>query len=132
MHVLDRDRADLRRRAPPPNGGARRRANVGAELTAALDALGVAHADCTEKRELLERLAAASVRAHTAPHQAKGAPAPASATHRTCLPPPAPEGDEEGRVLGLQPGVLRLARDADAEAVRRAYRRLALQLHPDK
>ena len=96
-------------------------------LKAELTARGVAHADCTEKRELVERLLAAPPPSKQPPANKPQAPPP---------PPSAPSDPSVERVLSCAPGalysILDVRSDATADDLKKAYRALALRLHPDK
>jgi hypothetical protein len=93
-------------------------------LKAELNELGVSHSDCVERSELVARLITARAQRTAAP--------PAAAP----TAPPPPESAEVQRVLACAPrdhyAVLDVPHDADADALKRAYRTLALRLHPDK
>ena len=95
-------------------------------LKAELTARGVAHADCTEKRELVERLLAAPPPSKQQPAKKPQAPPP----------PSAPSDPSVERVLSCAPGalysILDVRPDATADDLKKAYRALALRLHPDK
>jgi hypothetical protein len=90
---------------------------------------GVSCEGCTEKIELI-RLC-------------ESLPSPALPSSSSPKPPPEQPASDDGpgsehvrRVLCLAPndyyGILGLARSADGEALKKAYRHLALHLHPDK
>ena len=95
-------------------------------LKAELVARNIPHADCTEKSELVERLKNAPA---SRPRQAAQPPPPPP-------PPAAPSDPHVVRVLDCPPGayyrILNVQSDASADALKKAYRVLALRLHPDK
>ena len=88
------------------------------QLKSELRRLGVPHSDCVERSELVARFVEAREGETTGPA------------------PVQPESPDVQRVLACPPhahhAVLRVDRDADADALKKAYRTLALKLHPDK
>ena len=93
-------------------------------LKSELRSLGVPHSDCVERSELVARLVEARAGERTT-------------TARSSVPAPAqPESADVQRVLACPPhahyAVLDVHREADADALKKAYRTLALRLHPDK
>ena len=110
------------------------------EMKAQLAALGVSYADITEKSELRSRFeearssgAGTACRPPCAPSTSSSSAASDSAADSGG---PAALDLELRRILGCTPGdhytVLEVPRDADADALKRAYRKLALRWHPDK
>ena len=102
-------------------------------LKADLSARGVSSEACTEKAELVELLLSA----------AREPPKPPPVARKVPTREPVPdvsdmsaEAVEVRRVLACAPGqhyaTLSVPASADAEALKRAYRVLALRLHPDK
>ena len=82
------------------------------------------HSDCVERSELVARLVEARAGGRTT-------------TARSSVPAPAqPESADVQRVLACPPhahyAVLGVHREANADALKKAYRTLALRLHPDK
>ena len=92
-------------------------------LKSELRSLGVPHGDCVERSELVARLVEAREGGRTK-------------TEPTGPAPVQPESPDVQRVLACPPhahhAVLGVDRDADADALKKAYRLLALRLHPDK
>ena len=119
-------------------------------LKAELTSLGVASSDCTEKRELIDRLHVARQRKQAT--GAKTADGKTTGTHRTqahqrpmgATAPPSvpdasdasPEAAEIRRVLRCNPAavyhILDVPHDSGDDQIKKAYRRLAMKLHPDK
>ena len=93
-------------------------------LKSELRSIGVPHSDCVERSELVARLVEAREGARTT-------------TERSSVPALAqPESPDVQRVLACPPhahyAVLGVHREANADALKKAYRTLALRLHPDK
>ena len=90
-------------------------------LKSELRRLGVPHSDCVERSELVARLVEARE---------------GRTTETTGPAPVQPEIPDVQRVLACPPhdhhAVLGVDREADADALKKAYRTLALRYHPDK
>ena len=96
-------------------------------LKSELRSLGVPHSDCVERSELVARLVEAREQGECTTERPTGRSAPS----------PAPrESADVQRVLACPPhahyAVLDVIHEADATALKKAYRTLALRLHPDK
>mmetsp|Transcript_61383 Transcript_61383/g.176688 ORF Transcript_61383/g.176688 Transcript_61383/m.176688 type:complete len:303 (+) Transcript_61383:35-943(+) len=115
------------------------------EIKAELASLGVPYADVTEKSELLQRLEEARARSRAPRNgreEAQSAPPPVATASGQGAPGSKPSSlggpvaSEIRRISKLTAGdhyaVLEVARDVDADALKRAYRKKALLLHPDK
>ncbi|KAJ1455201.1 hypothetical protein M885DRAFT_520474 [Pelagophyceae sp. CCMP2097] len=109
------------------------------DLKAALDRAGVSYHGVSEKRDLVEKVRAAEVadrargvRRPAAPH----APPAAAAAGASAPGRAAPAQSDVARILRLSEsdlyGILDVKQSADKATLKKAYRTLALKLHPDK
>jgi hypothetical protein len=105
------------------------------ELKAEIVAAGMSHSDCTEKRDLKERVA--YLRKATRPAPAPFTrPNPRESVTRERAAPTDAATKEIQRILECEAGdmyaILGVSRNADGSALKKSYRRLALLCHPDK